>query len=39
LHIVDKFAKELNIKVKINSKIGVGTEVILDFSKIDGNAK
>ena len=34
LHIVNKLVEELNIKMKINSTVGVGTEVILDFSQL-----
>lgn len=31
LHIVDKFTKELGIKVTIQSQVGVGTKVTLEF--------
>ena len=31
LHIVDKFTKELGIKVAIESQVGVGTKVTLEF--------
>ena len=34
LHIVKKFCDELNIDVKVSSKIGEGSEFVLDFSRI-----
>lgn len=33
LHIVKKLCDQMNIKILLDSKIGVGTKVILDFSK------
>lgn len=39
LHIVQKLSDELNIKIKIKSVIGVGTECILDFSFLENGIK
>ena len=35
LHIVQKLANELNITLKIDSKLNEGTEVLLDFSDLE----
>ena len=39
LHIVQKLSNELNIKIKVNSVVDVGTEFILDFSFLKGEEK
>jgi len=37
LHIVQKLANELNIALTIQSRSGEGTDVILDFTALEGS--
>ena len=37
LHVVEKLTCELGIVMKIESKVDVGTEVVLDFRKLEGD--